>query len=1111
MSVASALLRERIRNPDGTRMVIAGGPSTGLTARALQRTGARALSASARAAVRGDVVEPHAEVRVKYETSSRLLPQLSGGGLPIYDLNSWAYQAQIIGGVAQTTPLLTSPRATFGGNYLPNVVGMGYRRNPDWRPQVLDETPLDTAQIGPSVDPNIDPTYWQPQGQRGKILAGIPMAEVPVNPLVRPVANPEAEAAGSAWNVAAGTYSRTSSPTLPTLGLPGTNAHRVSGTISAHSLTSPWVPCAYTLAVGREFTAAAWVTASVPGSTYRVVLEFRDGSASATYTLTGPAVVVDGPTRLAATMPVPSSLPYTLVAGSARVRVECVTAATGGTGTLDVRGAHYYAGTDRGDTEGLRAVPVPFTFSLGGAVLSPILVNRLDLHGVDGKCVTAAYAQVTDGSNTSTNATGWGGSPGRMTIRLSRTVPTRVYTTANPFGAATVYVEEVNTGPGGYLWLTSIEMSREADLTDRLVEMEVDRSLDSDPSDSTVPIGNYAATAGRVELDNTDRALSPMRTADADLGREIEVVAGVVYSNRHRDPLADGLDSTAWNGTLDVAPTDRDGSPPPLPRGARGGLVAGACVRVNPGERWRASAWLTTMQPGANPHYDILVVWSNSAGTILTQNIGTAPGNRWDWREMDEQAPAGASMLELRVSANGGTAWIVAPVFERIDVVTGRVTEVVEQATAGVFTSVDWPTATDSDTVSISLLDTLAGSRGSQAVAERLWTGVEAGVSIAMVAREYLDLGDDEVVVPTTSAVIPLTLPTTTAAQMIADLAKAGALTAYTDGTGRLVARGRDQVSATTDAEYREDNALIRAGLPFAPDLVRNVAAVTGHPVTFVPSYELATVANDDPTDVTVAGWKLSGQEIRVPYGGTVSLIVTWESDAALDAVVAVARGYRAADVGTVNPPRFAEEGTAGHSYTVPKVGGGSGGVFISDGSWVKTRIAVYPTFGRVTITFSEIIDAGLLPGDVLIDHIEIRGTAAIVGSVTQEFTRADSVEAYGRKPVAVDVRLGQDLGQLSVIGTDILDNYSLRDPSGERWLPDLEATVLGDPWRELGDRVLAREPDSGIGGEYRVVSHKIRVGQAMESEFYLRRVVTGVTYITSDVSTLDGPDVLGY
>jgi hypothetical protein len=1085
VTVTSSRRRERIRRPDGTRVELPGAEElVGRNALAAVAKGVRALSGAARAAVRGDTIEPFVEARACV-WSSRLLSWDAAGADPFLS-------------VVATSGLSVDTAAR-------PLVGNGQRANPTWRPLVLDDGALDEGrQAGPSVD-DLEDAEWIAAGGFGtRRLTSTPLRAVP---------NPEGDPGGTAWSASAGAYTRPSAPTLPALGLPGTTAHRVAWSAPAlPTLTAPAVACVYRPAQGRPFTVAGWFLASV-ATRVRARVTF---AVPALTLVSDVAVAPAGvPTRLRFTVARPATpgaphAPLVVTGQTVSVAVEVVAADTAGAATLDVRGLHLYAGEDRGDTEGLKAhvIATPATFldvNVRGTEPHPRF-NRVDVHGTpELPSITAATARRPLTVTSDPDPRGWahGASVGpRLTLRF----PSSPDTAPTPSGAASqttmvVYPEEVN-GPTTAVGLVAVEALHEVDLTSRVVEVAVDRSADADPASSSVPIGNYAASAGTLVLDNADRALSPFRFDYYGDPSRVELAVGVVYTNRHPDPLGD-IDPTVWHGwfgPVDAAvevPTYRDvvadahGQTPPA-AGMIDAVEAATDVDVErPGARVRLSVWARPLA-GIDLHY---VGLGDASGTPPLLEV--PPGDRWHLLEAEATLATWSSTARVY----GVGVHLAAPLVELLDTATGDVVEVVEVAPGGVFTSVEWPTATDADTVPVGLVDVLASS-GAGEHEQRVELAWPIEWSLRSTLRRHLDLGDDQVRVATGTPVITNTIPADTVGQQLADLAKAAALTLYTDGAGRVVAESRAVVEEDVSASYREDNALIRAAVPLSPDIVVNDVTVVGHPVA-ATWQAVARIGNDTGPEAGVP-WQLTGQELLIPQRSVTELVLDYDTDAARGAVVSALRLYLASAVGSVDPTDI---GTDPGAFVT--VGGGSvEGTMLYD-----IDVETFARFAVVTITTPAAAAGG--PGGpydgapLYLDHLTLNAAGLTVQSIRQRFTRPESIAVYGRRPVEVDLRLATGLPFLEAVGQDVLDNYSLRDPSGERWLPDLEVEVLADPWRELGDRVTAREPDTGLGGEFRVVAHRLRIGRAMRSELYLRRVPTGVLYLVADRDAIDGTRVL--
>jgi hypothetical protein len=945
----------------------------------------------------------------------------------------------------------------------------------------------------------------------------------------------------------AGAYSRPIDAGAPQLDLPGSTwVHRRTGTLTAGDrISSPWQACTYGLVSGRTFTVAAWLATTptvgtLPALRWVLELALDPGAQGSAFIIatSPPFSPADVYQRFAAvlTPPIPSDLfgaPVTAV----RAHLEVVNPGSIGAGaTVSIRGAHLYAGADRGDAAGLDAVvltaPVRWTVDIDDD--DAFLATRVDVHGNDRVThITAASGAVNYLGGTSQQI--HGASAGRLTMRVPDP------DAAGLLDSVFVLAEEINGGPGASLSLQNVRVWHEVDATADVVSLTVDRSTDADPGSSTVPIGNYAATTIDVELDDSEGTWSLFGRRYIDLGHRIEAAIGVTYTNRCDDPLgidADLLGSatltwpTALPGDSPVVQTtaDRFGQMPPAPfvGHATAQLAYDTFMRtMTPaleGSSMRGQVWVRytgdtvpTLYAAAVRRYEVPgagVAVSVDPATVTPLTVPDGP-NVWRLVKVPTLTiPLGSNAIA--VSGSFGLSdpdrWLElgAPDFERLDPATGDLIEVVETAPAGVFTSTSWDGGTGGDAVQVSGIDVLAtAGAGDLGGTIHVDTTVEA--ELRDVARRYLDLGADQVVIVDQGTPVPYAIPASKVSTQIADLAKVATLTAFTDGAGRFTALLRQEVDPNLAARYLGDRNLVKAASSIAPDVVKNDVRVTAHPIARAVGI-IGTAGNSTATDTTVAGWTLTGQEIYVPPGETVTeVIIGWQVDGALDGVVVNPVGWFSWQVGAANP--YNVFNAPGGTYPMPP---GSTWTIGSGLPWVEVELEVYATFGVVRFINHEVAaPVGQTPDPyapaVWVDHIEVSGSGLTVTSIAQRFIRESSVEAFGVQGVDVDVRLAQSSILLPGIGADVLDNFSLRDPDGERWLPDLEATVLADPWRELGDRVLIGDVDSSISGEYRVLTHTLTVGVGAESELYLRRVPVGVDFAVTDISLADDGKVASY
>lgn len=920
--------------------------------------------------------------------------------------------------------------------------------------------------------------------------------------------------------VPAGAYTRPTDAAAPTLvTADAKNVHRRTGALSAgQRMSSPVGSARYRVPAGRPFTVSGWVSCTLPsgglGPSLRWVVDIYDGDATsfggaAVLTLrSAPFAPPPGVyRRVSATLP----LPYRRGADSVRtntfrVHLEVVDPRGGtpaGT-TLSVRGVQVYAGTDRGDTQGLRAVPVPAPVTAtvawpGGTASQRFPVTRVDVHGSDVLgMVTAASAELTDGAGVVHR---WvGDSAGRLTMRGAQ---------VDAVGTVLVTVEETNAGPGGVVAVQSVQAWREVDATLDLEGMTVDRSTDADPSSSTVPIGNYAASVVDLTLDDTSGEYALFGRSYLDLGHRIDTAAGVVYTNRSNDPegvdayAAGALGNETWPVTLagnaPVVPTPPDvfGQVPPA---AYCGQAQGAWAYDSPqvttapaveGATVRGRVWVmwTTPEPpelrfaGAfeAPAADgSWVVAIDSTGS----SVVTPAGRAGVWWLVDLGAitvPQGSNVTVVSARAQTASAGLIrlaAPRHERL--IAGEVVEVVETAPAGVYASTSWSVDAPGGSVQVHGVDVLATS-GDGDLAQTIERDTTVEAQVARLARRYLDLGTDQVVIPAQATALPYAFPVDKVATQLADLAKAGVLTAFTDGLGRLVCLPRQDVDPVPDAALRDDRSLVAVSSAITPDVVKNDVRVTVHPVTASLSpVELAYAGREVLPDLPML-WEPTASDLVVQPGETVEIL--------LEHVPADGEDWQVRWVSSAVAP------------------GASIATFLttSDASLTIT-VDAYAGFARLRATAH--------PGNprpTYIVRVWGTGRPLTIANATQRFTRDSSVQAFGRHAVDVDVRLAQLQPLAKAVGTDVLDNYALRDDTGERWLPDLTVESLGDPWRELGDRVVVTERDAQVSGEFRVLSHRWEYGTGAASALYLRRIATGNVWFVLDSSTLGGTAVLTY
>lgn len=724
-------------------------------------------------------------------------------------------------------------------------------------------------------------------------------------------------------------------------------------------------------------------------------------------------------------------------------------------------------------------------------------VNRVDVHGVDRAASPTAVGVRVLSLDPEVQSYYSAESPGRLTARGPAVTET---------DEVWVVVEECNGGPGTPdVAIMNVEVWHELDATADVESLTVDRAADADPSSSTIPIGNYAATALTLTLDDPAGEYALWGRSYIDLGHRVDAATGVVYTNRSNDPqgvdaAASGATGTAtWPPTVTGAPVrettaDVFGQVPPASFcGFATGVAAydAPLVTTAPvGEGWTVRArvwvrWSTPLPPtlsfGGAFETKTLTGWS--VGMAAGAPVVVPAGSAWVWWLVDlgeVTIPYGSNVAAITAgttTADDGVVELAAPSFERY--VAGEVVEVVETAPAGVYYTTGWDAnAPRTAAVTVQAVDILAAA-GDGDFPQTIVRDTTVESQLATTARRYLDLGDDQVVIAPQVTNLPYAFPVEKVSTQLADLAKAGVLTAFTDGLGRLVAIPRVDVAPAPQVQAVDDRTLTAASAAVTPDIVRNDVRVTVHPVSRAAVSTVIGYAGRDVLPVLPAQWIPTDQDIRVPAGQTVEVLIDHDP-ADLESWTFVAVDGFVAPGATVS---------AWQTTSTPNL---------------EVTIDTYPTFARLRAKAHV-----TSPYPAHIVRVAGTGLALTVADTTQRYVRDDSVRAFGRRPVEVDVRLAQSAALASPVGQDVLDNYSLRDESGERWLPDLTVETLGDPWAMIGDRVLVRDAASGLTGEFRVVSHRYDYGVGASSSYYLRRVATGLLWFVLDASPLDDGQVL--
>lgn len=725
--------------------------------------------------------------------------------------------------------------------------------------------------------------------------------------------------------------------------------------------------------------------------------------------------------------------------------IEAGTTAT----SLRMAAPQLYAGDDRGSTNGLEAAwPI-----LGGVTFEQRFrkpdgtnrtrrISRVDVHG------EARFGQVTsarvDGllANGTPVYLGTAASSGRLSV---------AFPAADVIGVR-VTVEETSSGDLGAVWISELDPAYVLDVSSRVISAGIASSRELDPGSASLPLGNVEAATLDLDLENTDRQLSPSSNAMIGTSHRIEAAVGVRYSSLV-DP--DLRSWTLFTGTKvgDVAPGD--------------GFVEGGVRLTTQFAQVRSAAFVTPpgtvtarlsikarrVTPTSEPY--IALIYPVGTNSSLGNNyFHPAASPSLAMVTIGGDVPVAAGLLVQLAAlgtydAGGGTSELGDASVVCLDAAGNPIT-VEERVPAGVYWSTGWDSSSDSSVVSIAGVDRL-GRYGSTDVDEPVTTNVDAATAVGTYALRYLDLDEDELDVTLSSGfTFPYLFPTGSVGTCLADIAKATNAVLGLDRLDRLALVERATVPASSSVTVRDDDAVIRARTPIVEEQIANVIDAEATPLDGVPGtvvYEMGET-----------------EAISLAVGETLELWAPYSSSPATDVVTTA----------------YVQTGTAGGILTT----------FADTARLVLSGGAAGGTFSGWQLT-----------GTVLAARpLKIRAEHAV------------SIRRYGRRPRTVTAALVQTVAQLKAVATALRDAFSGIDPtSGERQLPDVDVDVLGMPQLELGDRVTVLERSSGISGEYQAISHRLAFDAGGLRSSLRGRRVDAALLARADVSLADNAELASY
>lgn len=702
--------------------------------------------------------------------------------------------------------------------------------------------------------------------------------------------------------------------------------------------------------------------------------------------------------------------------------------------------------------------------------------NRLEVVGHDGTVPTGVYVERWDAGTASWVAL----AVGSGSIAFDTTVTTT---------GLRVYLEET-AGYGGSPLLTEIDATYVAQLdgetTGGIVSASVEWSREADPAQVTSPIGNYQTSRLDLELDNTSGVWSPEANANLDVGHRITAAMGVRYTNLLGNPRAD-TDVLGWTrdavgvvgSTYDRTTDPADLGDPPGDVGTAhrikipglGGTITTVysdSIPCVPGDVFDLSGWARMLlaDPAAAGIVGIALTYHSSStalgASVLTRTYSTltaagSTGDRWTaGQTAGVVAPANAVCVRVELSASpqaspGMTALATRMRLRKIEAGAPVVWETL--VPAGVFYSDPFDWASDDDTVTITATDRL-GRNADVALAEPLRTDTSVAGVIAAVANAALDLDPSQLAIDAAVAgyVLPYATPASTAGPYLADLAKCVAGTLYVDALERLVVVRRDNVTPARVAEIRDDNALIRYQRPAGYDLTASTVTLTASPLKAAAPAEV---------------WAMPAGGIQVPPNSSKTLTAKFSSSPAV----------------------------------APSIGGA-----IADlpGSWVIT-----PTFYADRAELLIVNNNG-----VTLTLADLRVTASPLEEQQLTATAVDaaSVKRYGPRTLEIDARLIQTQTQLELVAQILLDSFKALDAAGTRRLPDLVLDAMGLLHLEGGDRVLVRNPRTGLGEDFAILGRRLAFtgnGEILLSDVRVRQS-PDVVFAVADLHLADDVAVAG-
>jgi hypothetical protein len=337
-----------------------------------------------------------------------------------------------------------------------------------------------------------------------------------------------------------------------------------------------------------------------------------------------------------------------------------------------------------------------------------------------------------------------------------------------------------------------------------------------------------------------------------------------------------------------------------------------------------------------------------------------------------------------------------------------------ELVPAGVFYTDPFGVDSASVEVNITASDRLGRYSGTQ-LAETVLVDIAVEDLVAALARDYLDLDGDQVVVGSSIAgtVFPYAYPTGTLGTYLADVAKALGATLYVDALDRLVLARQADVADTVIATVADDVSLISFRKPPGYDLTTSSVTVTGAPLV---------------EDVEAELWAMPSGGITVPIGQSHTLICPYSN--------------------------------------VPAVDGRLDGL-VTDVANTVTSSSFYADRAEIVIRN----DAATV---LTVADARVLAKPLIEGALTVRREHQPSIDRYGPRNLEIVAGLAQDQATIEFLADVLLDTFRSLADDGTTRAPDVSFDSLGLLHLEPGDRVTVTDSERGLGGDYVILGRRI-------------------------------------